>query len=223
MTAKSGDEPMVAARCGQPWHLKACAACRQRVIEHNLLVVAKYYDHITFARLCELLDLSREEVQYLLALNLAYNPLPSRLTEADHVTQSRKQYMLHCSCDDVMKARHQPASPSSQVIHVPRCLRIFEHECNAYSQLAFAYASKCEAASLTQLVHLLTCTGSILADENTWCCLHQGLELGFPICANASSKRCPIDGALGQKQYDSLTSCQGRLSVGYCIQMHEQC
>ena len=50
------------------------AVRRQRVIEHNLLVVAKYYDHITFARLCELLDLSREEVQ-LRSLD-ASHPLP---------------------------------------------------------------------------------------------------------------------------------------------------
>ena len=48
------------------------AVSRQRVIEHNLLVVAKYYDHITFARLCELLDLSREEVQLAFPLNSSH-------------------------------------------------------------------------------------------------------------------------------------------------------
>ena len=38
-------------------------ALRQRVIEHNVRVVAKYYTRITFSRLCELLDLSEEETE----------------------------------------------------------------------------------------------------------------------------------------------------------------
>ncbi|KAK5096837.1 proteasome regulatory particle subunit [Lithohypha guttulata] len=38
-------------------------ALRQRVIEHNVRVVAKYYTRITFGRLCELLDLSEEETE----------------------------------------------------------------------------------------------------------------------------------------------------------------
>lgn len=38
-------------------------ALRQRVIEHNVRVVAKYYTRITFTRLCELLDLSEEETE----------------------------------------------------------------------------------------------------------------------------------------------------------------
>jgi len=38
-------------------------ALRQRVIEHNVRVVAKYYTRVTFTRLCELLDLSEEETE----------------------------------------------------------------------------------------------------------------------------------------------------------------
>ncbi len=35
---------------------------RLRVIEHNILVIAKYYSHITVARLAQLLDLPAAEV-----------------------------------------------------------------------------------------------------------------------------------------------------------------
>ena len=36
---------------------------RLRVIEHNILVIAKYYSRITVARLAQLLDLPEEEVR----------------------------------------------------------------------------------------------------------------------------------------------------------------
>lgn len=35
-----------------------------RVIEHNVLVVAKYYTRITTARLAELLDLTPDQVRH---------------------------------------------------------------------------------------------------------------------------------------------------------------
>ena len=78
-------------------------------------MVAKYYDHITFARLCELLDLSREEVQYLLALNPACHPLPGMLLKTTQAMQ------LTC---DIMKGRHEPASSSPLMIQVPEVLHL---------------------------------------------------------------------------------------------------
>ena len=42
---------------------KRRADLRLRVIEHNVLVIAKYYSRITLARLAELLDLSPADVR----------------------------------------------------------------------------------------------------------------------------------------------------------------
>lgn len=42
---------------------KRLADLKLRVIEHNVLVVSKYYTRITTARLAELLDLNPEEVR----------------------------------------------------------------------------------------------------------------------------------------------------------------
>lgn len=42
---------------------KRLADLKLRVIEHNVLVVTKYYTRITTARLAELLDLKPEEVR----------------------------------------------------------------------------------------------------------------------------------------------------------------
>ncbi|KAK9863493.1 hypothetical protein WJX84_011652 [Apatococcus fuscideae] len=52
---------------------------RQRVIEHNLLVIAQYYDVITFARLCELLDLSQEEAEKHLSRMVTDKALHARM------------------------------------------------------------------------------------------------------------------------------------------------
>ena len=44
---------------------------RLRVIEHNILVIAKYYSRITVARLAQLLDLPAAEVRILYVMQRA--------------------------------------------------------------------------------------------------------------------------------------------------------
>ena len=51
---------------------------RLRVIEHNILVIAKYYSRISVARLAQLLDLPAAEVHTLLQLCSAAQEIPSQ-------------------------------------------------------------------------------------------------------------------------------------------------